>query len=485
MSDHHTITINDGSNLDISTSFGDDNITSIDISDINDFDLKMLGNQRKLATPPGSSTGGIKISNDIDFVNVEDTAVSFDIKPHSVSNTNDTIRILRDNTPKNYDAPTPSFSSAFAPAPKPMMGSGISFAPSFNTATAIPAPIPTAPAPAPAPAPAATKSWFSGLNPFASKTSTETAPAPVQPSEPHYTPEEESAKKMEALSLLERLDRSGVGGARMTMANTLSEIQIELARRKDSKNLESSLKFQRFLMTTVTNGLEYLNTRYDPFGVSLDGWSVQINENIEDYDEIFEELYDKYKNKANVAPEVRLIMSLGLSASMCHLTNTMFKNSNMPNAIDIMKKNPELARQFANAAAAEVAGPGFTQFMNMPAQQTTPRQHYSAPPSPPRHSPPLAVGVNANIPNLDPRGTINVSTARPEMRGPNGVDDILMQFQMNGRSVPSRDTPAPASVDDSGSVGSGITTETMRNRGISRRKRTTAQPTGASLTLNV
>jgi hypothetical protein len=106
------------------------------------------------------------------------------------------------------------------------------------------------------------------------------------------------------------------------------------------------------MLTTVTSGMEFLNSKYDPLGVALDGWSEQVNENIEDYDEIFEELYDKYKDKSKVAPEVRLVMSLGLSAAMCHVTNTMFKQK-MPGMDDILKRNPELARQMARAAAEQ------------------------------------------------------------------------------------------------------------------------------------
>ena len=46
-------------------------------------------------------------------------------------------------------------------------------------------------------------------------------------------------------------------------------------------------------MAAVT-GLEFLNNKFDPFSVNLDGWSESVNESIFDYDEIFEELYAKY-----------------------------------------------------------------------------------------------------------------------------------------------------------------------------------------------
>ena len=484
---------------------------TIEITDMNDFDLGLLGNKSKLSvgTPPRSSTppmtlnggggdGGLKAVDDIEFVNLEDTAVSFDVKPTTGPSTSDTIRILR-------DGPIP------VPPPKPIE------APTLHLNGAAP------PVSAPAPAPASSGGWFSkltgGLGSSSSSSSsssvsggsggwfsssstaaanTSTAPAPV-----YLTPEQESAKKAEGLTLLERMDRKGVGGTKMTMANTLDEINAEVARRKDSKGLEASIRFQRSMLTTVTHGMEILNSRYDPLGVQLDGWSEQVNENIEDYDEIFEELYDKYKDKSKVAPEVRLIMSLGLSAAMCHVTNSMFRNK-MPGMDDLLRNNPNLARQMAQAAAEQAVGPGFAKFVSLGGgapQGGAPRQQSPMPmPSmaAPAYSmeepimPPMGGNIGAPIASKDPRGGVDVGgatplTARREMRGPTGVDDILAQIQANGRGAPSRAVP-PTAIDaeDLASVGSGMTTETMRRAGLSRRRKTTtAQPVGATLTLNV
>jgi hypothetical protein len=63
------------------------------------------------------------------------------------------------------------------------------------------------------------------------------------------------------------------------------------------------------------------------------------------------------------------------------------------------------------------------------------------------------------------------------MRGPTGVDDILQQLNAGGR----RDA------EETNSIGSAYTTETMRRAGLNRRSRktTATQPTGSELTLNV
>ena len=75
-----------------------------------------------------------------------------------------------------------------------------------------------------------------------------------------------------------------------------------------------------------------------------------FHEGIHDYDDIFEELHEKYKSKAKMAPELRLLLSLGGSAFMFHLTNTMFKSS-LPGMEDVMRQNPDLMKQFAAATA--------------------------------------------------------------------------------------------------------------------------------------
>ena len=41
-------------------------------------------------------------------------------------------------------------------------------------------------------------------------------------------------------------------------------------------------------MAFVT-ALEFLNNRFDPFDLKLDGWSENVHEGINEYDDIFEE----------------------------------------------------------------------------------------------------------------------------------------------------------------------------------------------------
>ena len=149
------------------------------------------------------------------------------------------------------------------------------------------------------------------------------------------------------------------------MESSLDEMQGEYDMIMAEKEKSNSIKFQGRMLMACLTGIEFLNNKFDPFDIKLDGWSEQVHENIDDYDEIFAELHDKYRSKAQMAPEIKLLFQLGGSALMIHMTNTMFKSS-MPGMDDIMKQNPELMKQFTQAAANTMSdnNPGFGGFMS-------------------------------------------------------------------------------------------------------------------------
>jgi hypothetical protein len=219
------------------------------------------------------------------------------------------------------------------------------------------------------------------------------------------------------------------------MDSDLAEMQGEYEMIMDEKAKQNSVKFQGNMMMAVINGIEFLNNRFDPFDLKLDGWGEQINENINDYDDIFSELHDKYKSKATMAPELKLLFQLGGSAMMVHMTNTMFKSA-MPGMDDIFRQNPDLMNQFQKAAVNTMSNtnPGFSGFMNglMSDNQGPP------PPVATQTQPPPAQRYGNN--NFDTRniqlGRNNFSDdgikiqesnppKRPEMKGPSDITDIL------------------------------------------------------------
>jgi hypothetical protein len=169
---------------------------------------------------------------------------------------------------------------------------------------------------------------------------------PTGPSEGYKTIEDEKA---DLLNKISRLAKKGMHtSSRLTAYSDIEEIRTEYKRLTYAIEADRAIKFQRRILIACVTGLEFLNKRFDPFDLQLDGWSENMMENVEDYDGVFEELYQKYNAKVNVAPEVKLIMMVGGSAMMFHLTNSMFKAA-MPDMNKVMKQNPDLVKNMMDA----------------------------------------------------------------------------------------------------------------------------------------
>lgn len=173
----------------------------------------------------------------------------------------------------------------------------------------------------------------------------------------------------ERFSYLRKLEDLELKGVRLTrkytMDSSLDEMKGEYDNIISEKERSNNVKFQGKMLMAMITGVEFLNSKFDPFDIKLDGWADQVNENISDYDDIFAELHEKYKNKAKLAPELKLMFQLGGSAIMLHMTNTMFKSS-VPGIDDIMKQNPELMQKFTQAAVNSMGAshPGLSGFVN-------------------------------------------------------------------------------------------------------------------------
>ncbi len=315
------------------------------------------------------------------------------------------------------------------------------------------------------------------------------------------SPEEEARIKQELLTKISRLDAREVTGQRMTMSNSLDEIKAEVDKRTDSRNLEASLRFQRNALMTFVTGLEMVNDKFGhrlPVKPRLKGWSESVHTNVEDFDEIFEELYDMYKDKAKMHPLLRLAGTLGVSATMYHLTNTMAEKSGIPGMADLLNEDPELQRQFAQKIAAKMGG-GMGNFMAAAMERPSNNASfgYQGP-----ETPRMPFNMASSSTEAEP------PKARREMRGPAGVDDILRAFeaeraqtidipvhtQQAGVFTPGGSGPdAPRSVQvqrsndpmadflmESQSVGSAGTSASGR-----RGRRRQTETIGAELTLNV
>ena len=221
--------------------------------------------------------------------------------------------------------------------------------------------------------------------------------------------EELLKEKFEILRKLETLESKGATlSKKYTMDSDLNAMKGEYEFLINEKEKQNSMKFQGKVLTTLITGLEFLNNRFDPFDIKLDGWSEQINENVDDFDEIFAELHEKYKSKAKMAPEIKLLFQLASSGIMIHMTNTMFKSA-LPGMDDIMRQNPDLMNHFTKAAMSsmEQSSPGLNNFMNDMG---------------------MSHGRESNDVRSRPQeydSSPQTTNMRSEMSGPNNIDSLL------------------------------------------------------------
>jgi hypothetical protein len=234
------------------------------------------------------------------------------------------------------------------------------------------------------------------------------------------------------------------------MDSDFDEVEDEYETAMEDKRKKDSIKLQGWWFTTLVNSLEYANAVFDPFGLNLDGWGEQINEDIDSYEEIFAELHDKYKG-GKMAPEVSLLLRLGFSGAVLNITNKALSTAT-PGFNDVIKQSPELMKMFSAATAQTMSqqNSGF-EFVNSvlhPDEQVN--TSFGVPPPPMKtreEAPPQRPGMQftntATRPDLAMgRGAmfkeegvdvtnqfvnVNEPQARPEMKGPSNVDldDLL------------------------------------------------------------
>jgi hypothetical protein len=294
---------------------------------------------------------------------------------------------------------------------------------------------------------------------------------PVAPSAPPpistMTPQETLREKLKILRKLEALDKKGIQlTKKYTMDSPLDEMKGEFEMIKNEREKKNSVKFQAKMLLAFVSGLEFLNGRFDPFDLKLDGWSEAVNENVDEYDDVFGELHEKYGGKAKMSPELKLLFMLGGSGAMLHMTNTMFKSS-MPGMDDIMKQNPELMQQFQSAAMNSMGqqNPGFGQFMGgmmggpqMDQRQMPPMGSPAMPSREMRQTPPK-MSRGSNRPDMDVSRRDNMTdainikdnfgrTSRAEMKGPSDLGDILSGLKTKKININQKETQSVVSITE-------------------------------------
>jgi hypothetical protein len=277
-------------------------------------------------------------------------------------------------------------------------------------------------------------------------------------------------KKYELLRKFERLNKLGVPiRKRFTMDSPLDEMEMELEFVRKEKAMDSTIKqFSEWFITGMS-AMEWGSKNVGMikmFGLQLDGLSQSAQMNVGDLEEDFEELYDLYGDQMRMHPLVRIPMRTCFMVYMVHLTNQMAMKAPVPNIQEILRQNPDIARQMA-AQAMQGQTEQFRQQAQQQQRATVPTfpspqgSGFSAAPqqqqAPANFDNPLAGlmsflgGVNAPQQQQQappaPTRTIPLKAPSREMKMPSatglGIGDILNKINkeekkiVTGNSAPS------------------------------------------------
>ncbi len=167
------------------------------------------------------------------------------------------------------------------------------------------------------------------------------------------TEEEEMLAKLDMLRKLGELTQYGVKlSQNYNMQSEYRAMKYEYELHKSIRDKRNGTKWLSNLMLNLCWGVEIANEKFNPFDFHLKGWSEQMSEDINDYDDVFGELYEKYfKAGKPIPPELKLMFMMAGSAVKFHIAHSAM--SSLPNLGAMLSNNPQLADKLRQQAMAD------------------------------------------------------------------------------------------------------------------------------------
>lgn len=138
------------------------------------------------------------------------------------------------------------------------------------------------------------------------------------------SPQQIRIKKIE---LLRRLSEIKTKGYNLTkdydFNSSIEEMEYEYDLLKSFADKRNGVKLYRSLILNGISLVEMGNKAYDPFSFQLDGWSEHMSVEIDGWDDVLEELYEKYKTTGGGwPPELKLALLIIGSGAGYHFTKS-------------------------------------------------------------------------------------------------------------------------------------------------------------------
>ena len=155
-------------------------------------------------------------------------------------------------------------------------------------------------------------------------------------------------KKIELLRKLSEIKAKGFDLSKNYDFNSsIEEMEYEYELLKSFANKRNGVKLYKNILLNSVSAIEFLNDKYDPFDFKLTGWSEHMSVEVDSYDDVIEEIYEKYKGSGKkMAPEIKLLLLIVASGSAFHFSKSTFKN--LPGVDKVLQNNPDLIAKMMN-----------------------------------------------------------------------------------------------------------------------------------------
>ena len=120
-----------------------------------------------------------------------------------------------------------------------------------------------------------------------------------------------------------------------TMNDHLQEIEDEYTRIRQQIDIEKGTDNARWWLTQIIFGIEIVDKQFNPTEYNLQGWreamDISMNyENKSDYDQVLQELYQKWAPNIDLGPEMRLLSLIAKSALLFATTKKLGSSFSNP-----------------------------------------------------------------------------------------------------------------------------------------------------------
>ena len=167
------------------------------------------------------------------------------------------------------------------------------------------------------------------------------------------TQQEIRLRKIEMLRKLSEIKAKGFELSKDYDFNSmLEEMEYEYDLLKSFADKRNGVKLFRGGILQAVSVIEFLNDKYDPFDFHLSGWGDHLSVEIDSWENVLEEVYEKYKGTGKqMAPEIKLLYLVIVSASAFHFTKS--QSSSLPGLDSVLAANPGLLSKVINPGKKE------------------------------------------------------------------------------------------------------------------------------------